>query len=217
MQRAARMITSEMNVVALRTLPLLLICFLGACADAPQPSDASVADDDPPAVAEDRDSRPDTTSTPSDASTAAAHLALEGAGLRVFVGATGSARPLPFGTPATEALSILETVLGAVPVERGDVADCGTEFARWENGLVAWFANGRLAGWSLRQGSPLTTASGIGLGSTRGELEAAYDVEFYRSSLGEEFTAGGLAGLLESASPDARIQHLWSGQTCIAR
>lgn len=107
-------------------------------------------------------------------------------------------------------------MLGA-PVEQGENADCAAKYARWENGLTVWFANGRFAGWSLDRGSRLTTVNGIGLGTTRAELHAAYNLEVVRSSLGEEFTIGGMAGLLESAAPDARVQHLWAGQTCIAR
>jgi hypothetical protein len=66
-------------------------------------------------------------------------------------------------------------------------------------------------------GDTLTTVSGIGLGSTRAELEAAYDAEVAPSSLGIEFHAGGLAGLLDSSRPDARVVSLWAGLACVAR
>ena len=63
----------------------------------------------------------------------------------------------------------------------------------------------------------LTTASGIGLGSTRAALESAYAARVSRSTLGMEFVAGGIAGLLASDHPAAPITHLWAGQVCLAR
>jgi hypothetical protein len=195
-----------------RLLALILAC---ACGDIPA-SDGS-------AGATVTDSAADgaagaiSTEASDQAAVDSAFLSLEGEGLRAFLASTGSARPLPFGTPAADALRFLNAVLEATPVDEGLNADCAVEYATWENGLTAWFALGRFAGWSVGRGSPLTTVNGIGLGATRSQLEEAYDPVITRSSLGEEFAAGGLAGVLESAAPDARIQHLWSGQTCIAR
>lgn len=196
-----------------RLLALTLI--ISACGDVPAnagSAGATVSDSAPgPAV--------QVSPAPSSDRPAAdsAFLALEGEGLRAFLASTGSARPLPFGTPSADALAFLSAVLRTEPVEQGVNVDCAAEYATWENGLTAWFALERFAGWSVGRGSPLTTVDGIGLGATRSELEDAYDPVITRSSLGEEFAAGGLAGLLESSAPDARIQHLWSGHTCVAR
>jgi hypothetical protein len=56
------------------------------------------------------------------------------------------------------------------------------------------------------------------LGTTRTELENGASVaRIAKSSLGEEFTAGDVAGLLDSAAADARVSNLWAGATCIAR
>jgi len=159
----------------------------------------------------------DSHPTPMEEGPDSTFVALEGGGLRVFLASTGSARPLPFGTSSADATRLLSAALGGAPVEQGVVADCAAEYARWEDGLTVWFADGRFAGWSLGRGSALTTADGLGLGTTRSALEAAREITVMRSSLGEEFTTGGLAGLLESDAADARIQHLWSGHTCIAR
>jgi hypothetical protein len=59
--------------------------------------------------------------------------------------------------------------------------------------------------------------SGIGPGSTRAELEAVYEVEVEPTSLGIEFSAGGIGGLLDGESPDARITAMWAGVTCLFR
>ncbi len=73
-------------------------------------------------------------------------------------------------------------------------------------------------GWGLSSGaSGLTTASNVGVGATRAELTDAYAAQISQTTLGTEFGAGGLAGLLASAAPDARITDMWAGRTCIAR
>ena len=68
-------------------------------------------------------------------------------------------------------------------------------------------ADGQFVGWNVRpqpDSTSLTTVAGIGLGSTRQELEAAYKVEMVDSSLGVEFYTGQLSGLLESNGPRGR-------------
>ena len=76
---------------------------------------------------------------------------------------------------------------------------------------------GRFVGWSLPRGSTLTTAAGVGPGSTWDELIAAHAATRRESTLGTELTAGDLAGLLDSDAPDATVLHLWAGENCIAR
>jgi hypothetical protein len=145
-------------------------------------------------------------------------LALEGEGLRGFAVPSGSARPVPFGSPRAAVLDFLQAIYGSPPREQGENLDCGAEFAGWKDGLTVWFAEDRFVGWSLQdRDGTLTTASGVGIGSVRSELEAAHVIEVVDSSLGVEFTSGGLAGLLDSARPDARVTNLWAGLTCIAR
>jgi hypothetical protein len=59
--------------------------------------------------------------------------------------------------------------------------------------------------------------SGVRVGSTRAELEAAYAAEVAESTLGTEFNAGGLGGLLSGPGKDARITDLWAGINCFFR
>lgn len=144
-------------------------------------------------------------------------LAVGGEALRVFT-PSGSARPIPFGTPIDDVMALLVSTEGRGPIAQGVNVDCAANFARWESGLTAWFSKGKFVGWSLDDaGAKVTTASGVGIGSTRAELESAYDARIGNSTLGVEFTAGDLAGLLDSEKPDARISHLWAGVTCNAR
>jgi hypothetical protein len=60
--------------------------------------------------------------------------------------------------------------------------------------------------------------SGIGVGSTRAELESAYaGVAVDSTTLGVEFMAGGLQGVFESDARTAPIVALWAGAACVAR
>lgn len=145
-------------------------------------------------------------------------LALEGEGLRIFSVPSGTARPIPFGSAMDSTLDVLHRIQPTSPREQGENVDCQAQYATWEDGLTVWFTQDRFVGWSVREGTgTLTTATGVGLGSTRAEWEASYVVQVATSSLGVEFTAGGMAGVLESAQPDARVVHLWAGHACPAR
>ena len=164
------------------------------------------------------------TAQPDDAGNVAAptpatRLALDGEGLRIFTVATGSSRAIPFGIGKAEALAMLETVQGAQPSEQGENVDCGATNAIWPDGLTAWFARDKFVGWSVASAaSPLSTAGGLKVGTTRADVENGASVaKIAPSSLGEEFTAGDVAGLLASGDADARVTNLWAGAACIAR
>lgn len=151
----------------------------------------------------------------------AAKLALDGEGLRIFAVDTGTSRTIPFGIGKAEALAMLESVRGSPPSGQGENIDCGATNAAWPDGLTAWFARARFVGWSLAsEASTLSTADGLKVGTTRSELENGASVaRIAPSSLGEEFTAGEVAGLLASADDDddASVTNLWAGSACIAR
>lgn len=146
-------------------------------------------------------------------------FSLEAEGLRYF-DAGGRASPLAFGTEAEQAVQAVARAMGPA-ARRGTNAECPAgelAFAEWESGLTLTLQDGRFVGWT--QSAPagaeraLTTVNGIGVGASREELEAAFaGVSVQETSLGTEFDAGGLYGLIE----DGRISTLWAGTTCIFR
>ncbi|MGQ4660996.1 hypothetical protein [Lysobacter sp. F6437] len=158
-------------------------------------------------------------SAPSASEPPAARLALEGEGLRIFVSPSGSARPIAFGTGKAETLATLRKVIGAAPVDEGDNNECGATRVRWPGGLATWFVDDAFVGWSVGpDGSGVSTVDGLAIGSTRTALESGGSVvQIDSTTLGTEFTAGGVAGLLDSDDDNASVIHLWAGQTCIAR
>jgi hypothetical protein len=129
----------------------------------------------------------------------------------------GEGRELRFGTAQAETLARLAP-LGQPPIRT--TADCGAgpiQVGQWPNGLTLLFQEGRFVGWTVDgpAGSRIRTRRGIGTGSTRAELEAAHQgARVDESTLGTEFDAEGIGGLLESDAADAKITSLWAGTTC---
>ncbi len=198
--------------------PFLLILFAylltaGCSGREPAPSPASSAGLPPETTAE-----ADAPQVPA--------VSLVPDGLRIVVSDNGSTRALDFGMEKAFVRSVLSHVLSP-PADSFLNAECGAGplFSYdWPNGLSVLFQDGAFAGWSLRAPADsvsnqpvLTTFSGLGLGSSRSDLTDAYDAEITETSLGTEFSAGALSGLLSSAAPDATVAHLWAGTTCIFR
>ena len=167
------------------------------------------------------------TDAASSAGTSAV-LALDGEGLRILLMPSGSARPIPFGEPRASVVEQVSRLRNGQQPEMAENLECRATVATWPaSGLQLWFtpdAAPQFIGWSLNGRARtdatvpvVTTASGIGLGSTRAALESAYVARVAPSSLGVEFSAGGMAGLLASNAADAPIRNLWAGQVCLAR
>ncbi len=143
-------------------------------------------------------------------------LAVEGEGLRLFDRESGAARPIAFGTARD---AVMAALAFRDPPDTGRQEECGAgplDYAAWPDGLKLYFQQGKFAGWALdrRASGALSTASGIGPGSSRAELEAAYAVKVAQSTLGTEFTAGALSGLLDGPARDGSVSNMWAGTSC---
>ncbi len=192
--------------------PLLLVAALTACApgsepDAPSPS-AADGKQATPATAGTSGSHTATPATPA--------LAVEAEGLRLFDPATGSARAISFGTAQAQTLAALAF---RGPPGTGTNQECGAgplAYASGPDGLQLWFQDDAFAGWALdgRTEGAITTAAGIGPGSTRADLDSAYTATVAQSTLGTEFSAGELFGLLNGAGQGAKVTNMWAGVSC---
>jgi len=102
------------------------------------------------------------------------------------------------------------------------------KMAVWKNGLNLIFKEQKsnkewqFVGWYLGKDSgnlqTLKTMSGIGIASTRQEMESAYVIKVNKTSLGNEFsTSSGLYGIFGGSGENAKITDMWSGLTCIFR
>lgn len=147
-------------------------------------------------------------------------IVLESGGLGFLTGRS-SIRQVPFGTNAATARQAVTTALGPLTVTA--LPDCGqgprTGAAR--AGFSLLLDGRRFVGWT-DQGAPgrrLTTADGLGIGSTLAQLRRSLGtVTVTRGTLGPEWTSGrGLSGLLDGTRPTSRVTVIDSGETCFFR
>lgn len=133
----------------------------------------------------------------------------------------GAARQLAFGTPRDAALRAANAAVGAAVASASVPACPGGQLDRveFDGGLALFFAEDRFIGWDLsgREDGRFTTAAGVGLGSTRTEVERVIAIEVADTPLGHEFHSGPLSGLLDSLAPSGKVTALWAGTTCIER
>ena len=197
------------------SLTVLSLVALSACNRAPQ-SDGEAAASQTGAAMEGAPATTEAISTDKKAATESPALAVEAEGLRLFNPNTGAARPIAFGTPRAQVLAMLEF---RGPPGTGTNGECGAgplQYANWPDGLGLFFQDDKFAGWNTdeRGKSAIATASGIGPSSTRSELETAYKAEFSQTTLGTEFAAGGLYGILDGSAKSAQITNMWAGVSC---
>jgi hypothetical protein len=131
---------------------------------------------------------------------------------------SGSARHASFGMARDVAMTMVGAALGK-PAGTGRNEECGQgpmDMVDYKDGPTLFFMEGKFVGWDLDgRGKPAyTTAAGIGIGSTLTQMREVMHVTVEESTLGHEFSAGELGGLLSAAAPDGRIEHLWAGSTC---
>ena len=158
-------------------------------------------------------------STPTDTAMA---LALTGEGLFLVEEEGGSTTLLPFGMDMATVQSAVTDLLGRPEMVSVNEECPGDPFisAIWADGLVLNADGEEFIGWSVRPevgSDQFTTLAGVGVGSSRGDLEAVYTVTVFESTIGTEFTAGQLAGLLSDPSPEAEVTDFWAGTVCIFR
>lgn len=165
------------------------------------------------------DKKPDSAETT--ATTAAAGetlLVLELEGLGLTTADSGKISHIPFGTEHDGAISAVGVALGD-PDHDDAVPDCPAgpaDAAQYDDELTLTFQNSSFVGWTIPDGSSLTTADGIGIGTTVAELEDAYsEVNIDEASIGNIFAAGDLFGLVDTNDDDGKVTALWAGTTCI--
>jgi len=148
-----------------------------------------------------------------------AALTLVPDGLSIVEAPTGKARLIPFGTSRGSAELTVGRAQGAQE-RTGTSFECGAgtiDFTSYKGDLQLTFHDDKFVGWTINSGdSPLKTAKGIGVGSPRQSLDAAYkDVTVEDSSLGLLFNAGGLVGILDQDGIEGIVTDIWAGTVCL--
>ncbi len=155
-------------------------------------------------------------------------LALTSNALQLVNQQSGTTNEINFGMPLEQMVEMLNKVLQNKVSSIQVNSECGAgplKMASWSNGLIVVFQQKKtntewqFAGWFMNAASggfkPLTTMAGIGIGSTRAEMESAYTIKVSKTSLGHEFsTSSGLYGILNGPGKNAKITNMWSGLSC---
>ncbi|RYY29282.1 MAG: hypothetical protein EOP62_00085 [Sphingomonadales bacterium] len=135
----------------------------------------------------------------------------------------GSARHVTFGMDKAMATQMITAALGS-PIEQATLEDCGAgklDYANFRQGLSLYFQDGKFQGWDLdgRENGKFQTANGIGIGTTRKQVEGLGSVLEMQpeSTIGHEFMIGEMSGLLSDTTPGGKVTNLWAGVSCIAR
>ena len=147
-------------------------------------------------------------------------LNLASDGLSLVDPDSGSARHVEFGTAQYQTTQMINSALGNF-TGQAENPECGagalTSFD-YPGGLTLFFQEGKFAGWDLDGQGGYSTADGIAIGTTRAALdESGSEVSVEESSIGHEFAAGDLYGLLTGPGAAAKVTNLWAGTTCIFR
>lgn len=132
----------------------------------------------------------------------------------------GAPKRIAFGGAQAGVLADVGAALGQ-PTEQGAQEECpgGPLYqALYAAGLQLSFQEDAFVGWAAREGSTFRTAQGIGPGSTVGELKAAFPAATVQeSSLGHEFAAGELYGVVTAPSDAGKVEMMFAGTNCIFR
>lgn len=135
-------------------------------------------------------------------------------------GGAGAPKRLAFGGAQAGVLADVGALLGQ-PKEQGIQEECPAGplyHALYASGLQVVFQDDEFVGWAAREGSRFRTTQGIGPGSTLGGLKKAYPAATVEeSSLGHEFAAGDLYGIVTGPSDAATVEMMFAGTNCIFR
>lgn len=126
---------------------------------------------------------------------------------------------LAFGGGREQVLAAVGAALGT-PQEQGTNEECpaGPLAHAQYPGLQLVFQDGSFVGWFAGEGSALRTAQGVGPGSTLGQLKAAYPAATVaETSLGSEFAADDLYGIVTTPSDEGKVQVMFAGTNCLFR
>ncbi len=209
------MLKPTLRLSALLPLGLTLLLTTAACTRTP---DAANGTDPTPGAVDPVTPVPGDPTSGDRVEDTESLIALSGEGLQLVGDQTGSTTALEFGTDMAMVEGVVTNILGT-PLQSGLNEECGAGpqmITQWPGGLVLHAADGEFIGWSARPDTDktFTTMAGVGIGSSRSELESTYTVEVLESSLGTEFSTGDLFGILTSDAPDAMVENLWAGTTC---
>ena len=203
----------------LMTGAAICLAALSACgndtpATGPKRTETSASEEASPAV-----QVPSTTEAAAEAPREVS-LSLAPGELRAFINATGSARPMPFGTARDQVERTLKAALGEANMST-DNPECPSgplAVEAYPDDLTVYYSDGKLVGWFAGRNSPLTTMTGVGPGGTLADFQSDFSTaDLQKTTLGWEAMGDDFSATFTGNSPDATLTAMWSGEACIFR
>ncbi|WP_425053015.1 hypothetical protein [Psychromarinibacter sp. S121] len=125
---------------------------------------------------------------------------------------------IDFGRAQEGVLTAVTRVLGAPPANSVTNSECGAgplQIVQYAE-ITLLFQNGNFVGWTTDD-PRISLANGLSAGVTRAQLENGGYGPFRPTTLGVEFEADGIFGLLPDNDAATPIDTLWAGTTCFFR
>ena len=161
---------------------------------------------------------------PAAATTGVTAILLEGNGfMPANPGGRGTGLKLSFGAPRDTVITYMTGLHGGTAPNLDSNDECGAgplTFARWDDDFTLAFQDGKFVGWWAGERAPagFSTVQDIHVGSTLAEVRAAWPgVEVINDTIGPEFAATDIFGILTGTTPSAKVTALWAGVSCIFR
>jgi hypothetical protein len=140
-------------------------------------------------------------------------------GLLMIDPQSGTSNLLAFGSEQFDTTRQIGKAIGNFTgqAENPDCAAGQLASFDYPGGLTLFFQDKKFVGWDFDGQGGFATPNDIGIGSTLGDLRETGEVALRDSSVGHEFAAGELHGLVDASTPKGKVTDLWAGTTCIAR
>lgn len=141
--------------------------------------------------------------------------ALDSEGLRMVI-PSGATRLIAFGSERQAVENAVGRALGKGG-SRSSNDECGAGPMQFStiNGFTLNFQDGKFVGWNIDGTLGLTTIDGMGVGSNRAVLEQSRTIAMQDSTLGAEFSTGGIGGFLDEEGDT--VSMLYAGTQCFFR
>ena len=123
-----------------------------------------------------------------------------------------------FGRTQSSTIASATKLMGAAPDQVVTNSECGAgplDIATWNNRLTLLFQGGNFRGW-VANSRKIAAANGLHPGMTRQQITDS-GLTLRTTTLGSEFDAGGVFGLIENDGPRAKVTTMWAGTTCFFR
>ena len=129
----------------------------------------------------------------------------------------GTTLRIDFGREQAGVIASVTNILGTAPASQSTNAECGAgpvTAVRWAEGITLNFQEEAFHGW-VTDNAAFRSPTGVTVGQSREDAAAAGASGFSQTSLGTEFSAGRIYGIMDESGETVDL--LFAGVTCFFR